>query len=91
MMTCRKQPHACAWACLSRGTCAGALACLPVVGPLYMAWAGLQVAAGVADLIGTGLEVRRQLALTCIVFGHLGAGCLPACQSIAAVAPDEML
>ena len=41
---------------------AGALACLPVMGPLYMAWAGLQVAAGVADLIGTGLTVRRQLA-----------------------------
>ena len=37
---------------------AGALACLPVMGPLYMAWAGLQVAAGVADLVGTGLAVR---------------------------------
>ena len=47
--------------------CAGALACLPVMGPLYMAWAGLQVAAGVANLLGTGLTVRRQLALACNV------------------------
>ncbi|KAK9820996.1 hypothetical protein WJX81_005979 [Elliptochloris bilobata] len=33
----------------------GALAFLPGMGLLYMAWAGLHIAAGVANLIGKGL------------------------------------
>ena len=57
--TCSNKQDAMRWTCLIRETRAGALACLPVMGPLYMAWAGLQVAAGVADLIGTGLTVRQ--------------------------------